>query len=71
VENGSLLRFDDVTVKFGEKTVLEDFTLTVRGGDQVLIFGPSGKGKSTILLLAMGMVQPDAGAVYFARCRGG
>jgi len=65
MENGSLLRYDNVTVRFGEKTVLEDFNLTVRGGDKVLIFGPSGKGKSTILLLAMGMVEPDAGSVYF------
>ncbi|MDO6457438.1 thiol reductant ABC exporter subunit CydC [Celeribacter halophilus] len=58
------LRFDAVT--FGRGTaapVLKDFTLSVTPGEWVALKGPSGVGKSTVLLLAAGALVPGAGRV--------
>ncbi len=44
-------------------TVLEDVSLTVRGGEIVAVIGPSGCGKSTLLGIAGGILAPSAGSV--------
>ena len=43
------------------KTVLEDFSLTLRAGECVVLTGPNGAGKSTVLALLAGILRPDAG----------
>lgn len=48
---------------YGEKKVLEDVSLTVRRGDRVAIIGPNGIGKSTLLKIAMGVTESDAGTI--------
>jgi ATPase subunit of ABC transporter with duplicated ATPase domains len=48
---------------YGENEVLHGVDLTVRRGDRLVILGPNGIGKSTLLKVAMGVVQPDAGSV--------
>lgn len=40
-------------------------TLSLKEGEFVAIFGPSGSGKTTFLLLAAGLLSPDAGEVSF------
>ncbi len=49
------------------KTVLRDFSCEIRPGEFAAIVGPSGVGKSTLLHLAAGLDQPDAGAVEMPR----
>ena len=44
-------------------TVLEPFDFVARHGDQIAITGPSGEGKTTLLRLLLGLVEPDAGKV--------
>jgi ABC-type multidrug transport system fused ATPase/permease subunit len=46
-----------------ETPVLQDVSLTVRRGDHLLLVGPSGAGKTTILNLMLGLYEPDAGVV--------
>jgi ATPase subunit of ABC transporter with duplicated ATPase domains len=48
---------------FGENRVLEDVTLTVGRGERVAIIGPNGIGKSTLLKILVGRLEPDAGEV--------
>ncbi len=43
--------------------VLSDVSLTVRRGERVALIGANGLGKSTLLKIAVGMVEPDAGSV--------
>jgi phosphonate transport system ATP-binding protein len=60
------LVFDGVTKRFDEEPVLSDLSLRVEAGERVAIVGPSGTGKTTLLRLANGALQPDAGSVRFA-----
>ncbi len=57
------ISFDGVTLAYGEKTIVRDFSLEVGRGEIVCVIGPSGCGKTTALRMAGGLVQPNAGAV--------
>lgn len=58
-----MITLDQVTVRFGPTTVLQDISLRVRPGETVALLGPSGIGKTTILRLIARLIQPDQGNV--------
>ena len=58
-----VLRIAGVKKSFGDKEVLHGVDLLLRRGDRVAIMGPNGIGKSTLLKIAMGELEPDAGKV--------
>ena len=62
----SLLTARGVSVSYGALAVLHDASLAVAAGDRVAVVGPNGVGKSTLLKVLAGLVQPDAGAVSAA-----
>lgn len=49
--------------RFGSKTVARDITLTVAPGHLLAVLGASGGGKTTLLHMAAGLVQPDSGRI--------
>jgi ABC-type nitrate/sulfonate/bicarbonate transport system ATPase subunit len=53
----------DIDLSFGEKRVLDHFSLTLPTSGLVLITGPSGCGKTTLLKVIAGLITPDAGSV--------
>ena len=55
----------DVHKQFEEKKVLDGMSLKVEPCDRLVIMGQSGSGKSTILRLILGIMQPDSGSVFF------
>lgn len=55
--------FSHVTFGYGEKHVLNDFSMTVKQGEQVTLIGRTGAGKSTVFKLLLGLYQPESGAV--------
>ena len=57
------VEFSHVTFGYGEKPVLEDFSMTVRSGEQVTLVGRTGAGKSTVFKLLLGLYYPQAGKV--------
>ena len=59
----SIISFTNVTKTFGELTVLDDMTITIRAGEKVAVIGPSGSGKSTMLRLLMTLEKPDRGVI--------
>lgn len=48
---------------FGERTILKDFHFLIQQGDRIGIVGANGYGKSTLLKILAGEIQPDAGEV--------
>src|SRR5206468_8548395 len=54
---------EDVTVRLGERTLLDSITWRLGPGDRVGLLGPNGAGKSTLLRLLVGQLQPDSGRV--------
>lgn len=59
-----MLDVRDVTVRFGERTVLDRVSLNVTDGEVVALLGPSGSGKSTLLRVIAGLLVPDGGSVW-------
>lgn len=53
----------DVTKRYGDKTVVDNFTATIMRGDKVGILGANGVGKTTLLKLILGELAPDSGTV--------
>ncbi len=56
-----VLMIDGLSKAFGDNQVLENVSLTVRRGDRLAIMGPNGIGKSTLLKIAMGLLEHDDG----------
>lgn len=58
-----MARVEDLSVSFGEKQVLEHFTLELPDHGVTALSGPSGCGKTTLLRVLSGLQKPDAGRV--------
>ena len=54
---------DCVSKTFGERRVLSSASLRAKAGEVRAIFGRNGEGKSTLLKIAVGRLQPDSGIV--------
>ena len=52
-----------VTFGYGEKHVLNDFSMTVKQGEQVTLVDRTGAGKSTVFKLLLGLYPPESGTV--------
>ncbi|MGH6726266.1 MAG: ABC transporter ATP-binding protein [Pseudolabrys sp.] len=70
-QSGAVLRLDlpsklavqDLTVKFGDRTVLDGVELTMAIPGMLAIAGGSGAGKSTLVHALLGLVEPSAGSI--------
>ncbi len=59
-----MIKLDDVYKSFGDKKVLEGFTLEVDEGETMVIIGYSGTGKSVAIKHIVGLLLPDSGTVF-------
>jgi ABC transport system ATP-binding/permease protein len=53
----------DVSIRFGDKPLIDGFSATILRGDKVGLIGPNGCGKTTLLKLILGELRPDRGSV--------
>ncbi len=56
--------FDDVSIGFERKPVLENISFQVRQGEMRILMGPAGVGKSVLLKLTNGLLRPDSGRIF-------
>ena len=59
----ALISLQDVTLRFGGPAVLQDANLQLEAGERVCVVGRNGEGKSTLLRLLAGALEPDGGRV--------
>jgi len=71
---------EDVSMRYGERVLIDKLTTTILRGDKVGLIGPNGSGKTTLLKLILGQLQPTAGTIklgtnlnvaYFDQMRAG
>jgi phospholipid/cholesterol/gamma-HCH transport system ATP-binding protein len=55
--------FEDVSITFDIKPVLQNISFTVYRGETRIILGPAGGGKSVLMKLANGLIRPDSGTI--------
>ncbi|HKF54762.1 MAG TPA: ABC-F family ATP-binding cassette domain-containing protein, partial [Blastocatellia bacterium] len=58
-----ILEIDDISKSFPGKTLIKDFSYTMKPGDRIGVIGPNGCGKTTLLDIITGRLRPDAGRV--------
>lgn len=63
-ESGAAIVFDDVSIAFEDKVVLDGISFRLPRGETKALLGVAGSGKSTILKMALGLVMPDRGHIY-------
>lgn len=64
VDQGSI-RINQLSFSRGERTIFDNISLTIPPGKITAIMGPSGIGKTTLLKLFGGQIEPDSGEVWF------
>lgn len=60
-----IIDLKDVTVSYGDNTVLENLNLYINEKEFITLLGPSGCGKTTTLRAIAGFVKPDSGDIIF------
>lgn len=58
-----VIRLEHVFKSFGDNRVLSDFTFSLRKGENVVVLGKSGSGKSVLIKCVIGLVQSDSGVI--------
>ena len=67
----SVIVAENVTKRYGERTVIRNFSLRIQRGDRIGVVGANGAGKTTLLKLLTGELAPDEGTVTLARTLNG
>nr|WP_318539290.1 metal ABC transporter ATP-binding protein [Terribacillus saccharophilus] len=59
----SILQIDTINFSYEQKAALREVSLQVKKGDFLGLIGPNGGGKTTLIKLALGMLQPNKGSI--------
>ncbi len=61
--SGHALHLDHLSLPFGDGRGIADFSLSVAAGERVVVLGPSGAGKTSLLRAVAGLMRIDSGCV--------
>ncbi len=59
----TVIHADNITKSFGERKIIDGFTLRIQRGDRIGIVGANGTGKSTLIRMLTGETPPDSGKI--------
>ncbi len=62
-QSPAVIEWEHVSFSYGSVVAVEDVSLCIHHGELAAILGPNGGGKSTLIKLALGLLQPDSGTV--------
>ena len=62
-DTNAIIEIKDLKKSFGTNVVLNDFTLNVKEGDNVVVIGKSGSGKSVLIKCIIGLITPNSGTI--------
>jgi ATP-binding cassette, subfamily B, bacterial len=72
IENGTLtnslrgnIEVKNLSLKYGDKPVLKNVSFTIQAGSRTAIIGPTAAGKSQLLYLLTGLIEPESGDILF------
>lgn len=71
MSQGSAISIENINLSYSDKVILRDFSLFINSGENVIIAGPNGCGKTTLLKILMGLVKPSSGKVDMTERRKG
>ncbi len=63
-----MIKFVNVSKEYNLKTVIQSLNLNMVSGNTTALIGSSGSGKSTILKLIIGLIQPEGGDIFIINC---
>jgi len=58
------IKIDDITFKYKDKPIFENFSLDIKKGDRIGIIGETGRGKTTLMKLILNFYKPEKGNIY-------
>ena len=61
--DSTIVQFEDVSLHFGDVVALDHVSFEMRAGETFVVLGAAGSGKTMLLKVAVGLVQPDSGRV--------
>ncbi len=61
-----IVQIKNIGVSYGSKTVLKDFSLSLMPGQKIVLEGPNGCGKTTLLKCILGSVKPQSGKIIIS-----
>lgn len=64
MKNGVIVDLQHIFFSYGDVPVLEDVSIKLKQNDFLSIIGPNGGGKTTILKIILGLIEPDKGSVF-------
>tara|TARA_R110002126_G_scaffold291803_1_gene459257 strand:- start:64741 stop:66558 length:1818 start_codon:yes stop_codon:yes gene_type:complete len=63
-ESGKLvIEAEGIGKSYGDRGIVEDFSIRIHRGDRIGLVGPNGAGKTTLLKMLTGQIEPDSGTV--------
>ena len=60
-----LVQTQNLTKRYGDKTVVQQLNLSIPQGQLVALLGPNGAGKSTTIKMLTGLLSPSEGSIIF------
>jgi zinc/manganese transport system ATP-binding protein len=64
----SVVRVGDLALRFGERTLFEELSFDLEPGELLAVLGPNGTGKTSLIRILLGLLEPTAGDVVVEGC---
>jgi zinc/manganese transport system ATP-binding protein len=64
----SVVVAEDLSLRFGDRTLFEDLGFELEAGELLAVLGPNGTGKTSLIRIMLGLLEPSSGSVVVEGC---